>query len=74
MSITRHPYYQEGGEYKYETRIELPGFVTEVVFAGYLEILPHAYAQFDTDPTFIKGCNASFKVYKDILRFAKIER
>jgi len=37
VSITRHPYYTEGGEYNYSTIIELPGFLTEVVIASYLE-------------------------------------
>ena len=47
--ITRHPYFMEGGEYNYQTRIELPGYLTEVVFASYLEVPNNAYSQFFSD-------------------------
>ena len=38
VSITRHCYFEEGGDYNYQTTIELPGLYAGVVFAGYLEI------------------------------------
>ena len=37
VSITRFCFYNKGGDYNYQQSIELPGFMTEVVFAGYLE-------------------------------------
>jgi len=43
VAITRYCFYNKGGEYKYPTSIELPGFMTEVVFAGYLEIPDEVY-------------------------------
>lgn len=36
--IMRFCFYNKGGDYNYEQTIELPGFMSEVVFAGYLEI------------------------------------
>ena len=44
VSITRYCFYNKGGDYNYKTSIELPGFMTEVVFAGYLEIPDSVYA------------------------------
>lgn len=38
VSITRFPYYQEGGDYWYQSKVELPGYLTDVVFAGYVEV------------------------------------
>jgi hypothetical protein len=40
VSITRHCYFQEGGDYNYQTTVELPGLFKDVVFAGYLEMDP----------------------------------
>jgi hypothetical protein len=48
--------------------------VTEVVFAGYLEIMHNTYSSYDNDPKYIKNCNGAFKVYKDLSRFCRIER
>jgi len=44
VSITRFCFYNKGGDYKYSTSIELPGFMSEVVFAGYLEIPDSVYS------------------------------
>ena len=44
VSITRFCFYNKGGDYKYAQSIELPGFMTEVVFAGYLEIPDSVYS------------------------------
>jgi hypothetical protein len=44
VSISRFCFYNKGGDYKYATSIELPGFMTEVVFAAYVEIPDSAYA------------------------------
>ena len=44
VSITRFCFYNKGGDYKYTTSIELPGFMSEVVFAGYLEIPDSVYS------------------------------
>ncbi len=38
VTIMRLPYFYEGGEWNYQTTVELPGYLSEVVFAGYLEI------------------------------------
>lgn len=38
VCITRHPYYNEGGDYSYPQTIELPGLFADVVFCGFLEI------------------------------------
>lgn len=43
VSITRFCFYNKGGDYNYSTSIELPGFMSEVVFAGYLEIPDAVY-------------------------------
>jgi len=43
LSITRFCFFNKGGAYDYKTSIELPGFMSEVVFAGYTEIPDHAY-------------------------------
>lgn len=43
VSITRYCFYNKGGEYNYKQSIELPGFISEVVFAGYLEIPDSVY-------------------------------
>jgi hypothetical protein len=67
VSITRHPYYLEGGDYSYQTTIELPGLFAGVSFCGYLEInsaLDHR--EVDSDPKFIKGSQARLKVFKNI--------
>lgn len=74
MSITRHCYYQEGGEYQYQTRVELPGYLAEVVFAGYLEFPQGAYSQYDNDKNVVKSANANFRVFKDLSKFCKVER
>ena len=44
VSITRFCFFNKGGDYNYQQSIELPGFMSEVVFAGYLEIPDSAYA------------------------------
>mmetsp|Transcript_6363 Transcript_6363/g.4531 ORF Transcript_6363/g.4531 Transcript_6363/m.4531 type:complete len:88 (+) Transcript_6363:2485-2748(+) len=38
VSITRQCYYEHDGDHHYKTNVELPGFVSEVLFAGWLEI------------------------------------
>jgi hypothetical protein len=43
VSITRFCFYNKGGDYNYSTSVELPGFMSEVVFAGYLEIPDSVY-------------------------------
>lgn len=43
VSITRFCFYNKGGDYDYKQSIELPGFMSEVVFAGYLEIPDSVY-------------------------------
>lgn len=43
VSITRFCFYNKGGDYNYKQSIELPGFMSEVVFAGYLEIPDEVY-------------------------------
>jgi hypothetical protein len=43
ISITRFCFYNKGGDYNYAQSIELPGFMSEVVFAGYLEIPDAVY-------------------------------
>jgi len=42
--IMRFCFYDKGGEYNYKQSLELPGFMSEVVFAGYLEIPDTVYA------------------------------
>lgn len=37
VSIQRFCFFNKGGDYNYKTSIEVPGFVSEVVFAAYLE-------------------------------------
>ena len=65
----------EGGEYNYQTSVELPGYVAEVVVASYLEIIPgHAYNEFWKGGDYINNASASCKVYKDLGRFCRIER
>ena len=44
VSITRFCFYNKGGDYNYAQSIELPGFMTEVVFAGFLEIPDSVYS------------------------------
>lgn len=44
VSISRFCYYNKGGDYNYSTSIELPGFMSEVIFAGYLEIPDSVYS------------------------------
>lgn len=56
VSITRFCFYDKGGEYKYAQSIELPGFMSEVVFAGYLEIPDSAYNDSRLkDPQYLYG-------------------
>lgn len=43
ISITRFCFYDKGGAHNYAQSIELPGFMSEVVFAGYLEIPDSVY-------------------------------
>ena len=43
MFIMRFCFFNKGGEYNYSQSIELPGFMSEVVFAGYLEIPDTVY-------------------------------
>jgi hypothetical protein len=43
ISIQRYCFFNKGGDYNYATSVELPGFMTEVVFAGYLEIPDSVY-------------------------------
>lgn len=43
VSITRFCFYNKGGDYLYKQSIELPGFMSDVVFAGYLEIPDSVY-------------------------------
>ena len=44
VSISRFCFYNKGGDYNYATSVELPGFMSEVVFAGYLEIPDSVYS------------------------------
>ena len=44
VSISRFCFYNKGGAYNYSTSIELPGFMTEVVFAAYVEIPDSVYS------------------------------
>jgi len=44
VSITRFCFYNKGGDCAYKQSIELPGFMSDVVFAGYLEIPDSVYA------------------------------
>ena len=54
VSITRHCYFQEGGDYNYQTTVELPGLFSDVVFCGYLEINPgQDYRAVDSDSKYI---------------------
>ena len=39
----RFCFFNKGGDYNYRTSIELPGFMSEAVFAGYLEIPDSVY-------------------------------
>lgn len=56
VSITRFCFFNKGGEYTYAQSIELPGFMSEVVFAGYLEIPDAVYKDSrQEDPKFIYG-------------------
>lgn len=43
VSIARFCFYNKGGDYNYATSIELPGFMTECVFAAYVEIPDSVY-------------------------------
>jgi hypothetical protein len=77
VSITRHCYYQEGGDYNYNTVIELPGLFQEVIFAGYLEIDPSRdYKNIDQsgDPKVISHANAKLRVFKGLGQFCRVER
>jgi hypothetical protein len=75
VSITRHCFYQEGGDYNYHTTIDLPGLFSEVVFAGFLEINPHNdYRDIDSDKKYIKFANSKLKTYKGLSKFCRIER
>ena len=75
MSITRHPYYQEGGDYNYQTTVELPGLFQDVVFAGYLEMDPRSdYRDINSDPKFLKSANSKFKAFKSLSNFCRVER
>lgn len=76
VSITRHCFYQEGGDYNYQTTIDLPGLFTDVVFAGYLEVNPHTdFKDIDSDKKYIKFANSRLKTYKGSLsKFCRVER
>lgn len=75
VSITRHCYYQEGGDYNYQTTVELPGVYAGVVFAGFLEInAQQDFKSIDSDPKFIKGASAKLRVFKTLNQFCKVER
>lgn len=43
ISITRFCFYNKGGDVNYKQSIELPGFMGEVMFAGFLEIPDSVY-------------------------------
>jgi hypothetical protein len=43
VSISRFCFYNKGGAYNYSTSVELPGFMSSVEFAGYLEIPDSVY-------------------------------
>ena len=52
----RFCFFNKGGDYKYRQSVELPGFMSEVVFAGYLEIPDSVYADSRLkDPNTIYG-------------------
>ena len=56
VSITRFCFFNKGGDYNYSQSIELPGFMSEVVFAGYLEIPDSVYSDpRQNDAKFIYG-------------------
>ena len=71
--ITRLCYFMEGGDCNYQTKVELPGLLSEIVFAGYLEFKSDSFNNW-RDDKHIKGANAQFKVYKDLGKFARKER
>ena len=56
VSITRFCFFNKGGDYKQDISIELPGFMSEVVFAGYLEIPDGAQEPADNQIYGPKGC------------------
>lgn len=74
VSITRQCFYQEGGDYNYQTTVELPGRFSGVVFCGYLEINGSKdYESTKSDPQFIKGATAKLRVFKSLDSFCKVE-
>jgi hypothetical protein len=75
VSITRHCFYQEGGDYNYQTTIDLPGLFSDIVFVGYLEMNPQTdYRVVDTDKKYIRFANSKLKTYKSLGKFCRIER
>ena len=75
MSITRHCYYQDGGDHHYNTIVELPGVFSSVVFAGYLDIDHRSdYRQVDSDPLYINNATAKLRTYKSLEKFCKVEK
>jgi DUF438 domain-containing protein len=75
VSITRHCFYQDGGDYKYQTTIDLPGLFSDIVFVGYLEMNPQTdYRDIDSDKKYISFAKSKLKTYKSLSRFCRIER
>jgi len=67
--ITRMVYWTDGGDYNYGVQLVLPGEITEVVFAAYLEVPPGSQDQHEK--AVIKGANAKCHVSHSLEKFAK---
>lgn len=74
VSIQRFNYYNSSSPALSSPVIELPGEFVEVVFASFLEMPGSAFDNYNTDKAVITGANGSFKVYKELSRFCKVER
>lgn len=73
VSITRFNYYNKQSTENSKPQIELPGQLVDVVFACYLDIPNNTYNNYNSDPKYITGANADFRVYKDLNKFCKVE-
>ena len=74
VSITRHCYFQEGGDYNYQTTVELPGLFQDVVFAGYLEMDPkNDFKDLESEPGFITSAKSRLRTFKGISKFCREE-
>ena len=70
VQICRTCYYDKGGAYNFQTSIELPGFVSEVVFASYIEINESEYGHVCHDKDLLKHVNGKVYVHKNIEKYA----